>query len=440
MKRLAIFLLAFATVAPAVVTDPAKAGIGVIFIVNSTGDDNDGGALGVCDTGGQVGTDPECTLRAAIEEANNTSAADAIHFDVPGGGVKVIKPDSTYPIITQPLTIDGYTQPGASENTLAVGNNADLRIRLDGSQAGFATGFNFTAGNSLVRGLSITGFDSSAGVTLSGADNATIEGNFIGTGPGGGQALGNAWGIYFQDHFADNTNATLDATIGGPTPADRNVISGNSTGLEITSGHDHVVTDNYVGTTKSGKSDLGNSSQGIDISFEATGVSIGGRRRARNVIAFNGGNGIEVSDPINVGITILNNSIFSNAGLGIDLGQDGRTANDGVGDADTGANNLQNFPVLLSAKNGARTTITGRLVSTPNETFTIRFFKNPEGARNEGKKAIGKKTITDGDGDGIMPFTFKPEKKVKPGSFVTATATNASGDTSEFSAPRRVRD
>lgn len=120
--------------------------------------------------------------------------------------------------------------------------------------------------------------------------------------------------------------------------------------------------------------------------------------------------------------------------------------NDGPGDADVGPNNLQNYPVLSSAKTGRRsTTIKGTLESIPAQGqigvgYTIQFFENPRSTKYEGKKLIGERSVIDTDGDGIIPFAFKSPKKVKERLYVTATATyNATGDTSEFSAPKKVR-
>ncbi len=72
------------------------------------------------------------SLRAAIEGANAAPGADTISFAIPGGGVKTIAPVADLPAITGPVTIDGYTQPGSSPNTLAVGNNAVILIELEG--------------------------------------------------------------------------------------------------------------------------------------------------------------------------------------------------------------------------------------------------------------------------------------------------------------------
>jgi hypothetical protein len=208
-------------------------------------------------------------------------------------------------------------------------------------------------------------------------------------------------------------------------------------GVQITSGRSNKVIGNYIGTTKSGTANLGNGNSGVIVSSQGANNTIGGDGAARNTIAFNGDEGVQIGVSIFeadvTGNTVFANSIFSNEGLGIDLGDDGGTTND-VGDLDSGPNNLQNYPVLTSAKTGRRTTtIRGTLESTPNGSFTIWFFSNPKNTKEEGKKFIGHENVTDSDGDGIMPFTFKPTKKVKAGLFVTATVTNDGGDTSECS-------
>src|SRR6185369_5300590 len=98
---------------------------------------------------------------------------------------------------------------------------------------------------------------------------------------------------------------------------------------------------------------------------------------AGNRISFNGGPGVSVS--FGTGNSIIANSIFSNGGLGIDLSNLGVTPNDSV-DADTGAHNLQNFPLLTSvSSNGSSTTIQGTLNSKPATTFRIDFYSNAAG-------------------------------------------------------------
>ena len=91
------------------------------------------------------------------------------------------------------MTIDGYTQPGASANTLAEGSGAVLLIELDGSLAGEGTtGLHVAAGNSTVRGLVINRFGGD-GIVLdgSGSTGNIVAGNYVGTDASGTAALGN---------------------------------------------------------------------------------------------------------------------------------------------------------------------------------------------------------------------------------------------------------
>lgn len=164
-----------------------------------------------------------------------------------------------------------------------------------------------------------------------------------------------------------------------------------------------------------------------------------------NTIAFNESDGVTILGEGSKGNRILSNSIFSNADIGIDLLGDGRifnpfegpTAND-PGDADSGANNLQNKPVLSSAMTGgSTTTIKGTLKSTPT-TFRIQFFSKPFSADPdvEGMNFVGEKFVSRG-ANGSVSFTFRPSSAVALGDAVTATAATG-GNTSEFSAARTV--
>jgi hypothetical protein len=131
--------------------------------------------------------------------------------------------------------------------------------------------------------------------------------------------------------------------------------------------------------------------------------------------------------------SIKSNSIFSNGGLGIDLAPVGVTPND-PGDGDSGANDLQNFPVLSSAESSSQgTKIEGTLNSTPNTAFTLEFFSNsacdPSGF-GEGQQFLGSTSVTTGEnGDAEFDVTF--ETIAPAGSFITSTASG--GPTSEFS-------
>ena len=177
------------------------------------------------------------TLRNAISLANTTPGADTIAFNISGTGVHTITPSTPLPTITEAVTIDGYTQSGSSMNTLANGDNAVLRIELNGASAGgTAKGLTIMAGNSTVRGLVINRFASS-GIECNTNGNNVITGNFIGTNTAGTSALGNGLGVV--------VSSGSNNTVGGTTPATRNVISGNlGTGVGI---FDGSSTGNLVG-------------------------------------------------------------------------------------------------------------------------------------------------------------------------------------------------
>jgi CSLREA domain-containing protein len=404
---------------------PTRPALADTITVNNTADPGDGD----CNPNGG------CTLREAINKANGTGSKDAIRFDIAGGtGVKTIKPKSQLPQITWPVTIDGYTQTGASKNTLDQGTNAVLTIELNGEDSGpTKLGLKIRASNSSVTGLVINRFGSN-GIDVGGpgslAESTRVAGNFIGTDPSGTLDRGNEGrGVVI---YGEGTSGN---TVGGSRPAGRNLISGNDAGGVgiFLLGEENAVLGNLIGTEKNGTDALGNSGEGVRIGGPAPDNLVGATLSGgANTIAFNGDDGVRIIDEGSTGNAILRNSIFSNGGLGINLDDDGATAND-TDDGDTGPNNLQNKPNLTSARNGGgKTTLKGSLNSVPNRTFNIRFFSNPSG--NEGKKYLGaKNVITDANGD-TGSFTFKPENKVGANQTITATATRLlAGDTSEFS-------
>ena len=156
-----------------------------------------------------------------------------------------------------------------------------------------------------------------------------------------------------------------------------------------------------------------------------------------NTIAFNSGDGIYAQ--VGNGNRFVSNSIFSNTGLGIDLGADGVAGNDS-GDADTGANAIQNTPVLTSAANsGGVIVVSGSLNSTPNTSFTLEFFQtatcDPSGS-GEAQAAL-ETTVVNTDGSGNVNFGVDLNL-IPAGQFITATATDPSGNTSELSTCRVI--
>ena len=319
-----------------------------------------------------------------------------------------------------------------------IGTDKSGKIDLGNSGAGV---FIYGAPGNVVGGTTaaarnVISANDLHGVTISGigATDNRVTGNYLGTDASGTEDLGN----YEQGVLISGAPAN---TIGGTTAGERNVVSGNdSEGVLIvgTGADGNRVTGNYVGTDKIGAAPLGNVGNGVFI-YDTSNNTVGGTTAgAGNVIAYSiAGDGVRVYGPSAAGNRILSNSIFANAGLGIDLGDDGLTPND-PDDADIGPNYLQNFPVLSSAKKNAAgtTTVRGTLDSTPNGSFRLQFFSNPKGT-NEGKTLLGSQLIsTNGAGD--ASFVFSTKKPVRLGQNITATATGPGGNTSEVSAPKQV--
>ncbi|HZR20378.1 MAG TPA: immunoglobulin domain-containing protein [Verrucomicrobiae bacterium] len=384
------------------------------------------------------------TLRQAILEANTLGGTNIITFNVAGAGVQAIAPASAFPVITKPVLLDGWSQAGYSGSPL---------IELNGMNAGTnVSGLVLGAGSagSTVRGLVINRF-ANEGLDILSANNL-IVGNYIGTDSTGLTNRGNANDGIEIANAANNT-------IGGISPATRNIISGNGLGIRIAGANatGNSIVGNYIGADSRGASTLGNRLHGIFFSrFKVSSTDIGpphnnrvggitagqGNLIVNNGMAGGGWDGIALfKDGGIVGNSILGNSISGNGGLGIDLANDGVTPND-PGDADPGPNNLQNFPVLSSANVAAsnQVSIIGSFNSQPNSYYRIELFASvTTNASNygEGQRFLGFFNLrTDGSGNasgqGILPAS------VTPGEFVSATATKSDStytnftDTSEF--------
>lgn len=378
------------------------------------------------------------SLRQAILDANATDGVDdVIEFDIPAAGVQTITPLTSLPSITDPVILDGYTQTGASPNTLAIGSDAVLLIEIDGTTAG-GVGIRFTAagGSSTLRGLVVNRF--LTGIYLDDADDMVIAGNHVGTDATGTLDRGNTGiGIALD-------NGAQSDFIGGNAPSARNVIAGSKNNVSLGSPDtlNNVILGNYIGVTAAGTASIPgeiginvnnagpntiggagsggniisghtqgpgagisiiNPSEGIQIhgniiglgADAATpvpnqvGIRIGhglsgspvaitiGSAGAPNVIASNLQEGIVLSTNGNTfiqGVAIDANSIHDNGQLGIDIGDNGVTPNDTL-DGDAGNNDLQNFPVVSAASSlGGNLTIGGSLHSAPHDMFTVRLY------------------------------------------------------------------
>ena len=511
--------------------------------------------------------DGAVTLREAMTSVNNGAnlnadvvavgaygTSDTINFNIPGAGVHTITPTSLLPPITNSVLIDGYSQPGASVNTLAVGDNAVLLIEINGTniatfnvfaipgpaggvtirgfvinrnvggyafavgssgvassnnvisgnfigtnpngttlpvatqapQVAFADGSSNTFGGSTPAARNIMAgnfFSGTAYITLfSGGGNDIIQGNYLGlnasgtavlsnkggagilvlsdnntiggTASGAGNVIGNTqiaiWIVgspggsnNFVQGNRIGTNAAGTAalgniegisvggsgnTIGGSLPGAGNLISGNFTGIGIGDATG-TIQGNKIGTDITGTLAIPNGAGDGITATAGTGLIGGVGAGDGNIIAFNGGQGVSVLSSATY--SILGNSIFSNGGLGIDLSSTGVVVPNDDCDGDTGANNLQNFPVITSASIAAgNVTISGTLNSIANRTFRIEFFSSaacdPSG-NGEGQTYLGFTTLTTGAclGTNTPNGSFGPVIFPIPGGqgAITATAT-----------------
>jgi hypothetical protein len=474
------------------------------------------------------------TLRQAILDANaNVNVVDTIEFDI-AGPPYTITPMSQLPQITDPVTIDGYTQTGATPNTAPIGTNAVLLIEIDGSMAGAAHGLliehltNLGAGTT-IRGLVINGFNTNlyGAIRINDDGNNVIEGNFIGTDPSGLMAKPNYDGIA-TEFFAEANR------IGGTTPAARNLISGNSNRGLVLDTDDNTIEGNLIGTDRTGLAPLGNAAGIVLFNFAHDNVIGGGNSflsPAANTIAGNLNSGISVltgstghdirSNKIGLGAdgltpigngpgsaillsandtTIVANTIAGNnggifIGVGVSntviqsnvigfpqLGNSGAgisvigasnnliggltpdlgnliAGNGGVGvdiagfmgggsgnailqnsifdngqlgiQLSLGGNNDQPAPVLTSASNAS---IDGSLTAAPTTAYRLEFFASracdPSGG-GEGEEFL---TSVIGGTDGAGVLNFSVPSGATPGRpFITATATDPLDNTSQFS-------
>jgi hypothetical protein len=408
------------------------------LIVDTTSDVNDtaqGASVTIAQLMANKGADGKVSLREAITAANNTvngvGGADRIEFDITDalvGGAHTISLSADLPFIGEAVTLDASTEPDTGGAHVVV---------IDGASAA-ANGLEIRASNTHVHGLVLNGFTQRGILVNNGAANVLITGNYVGTDVTGLVARGNgSWGI-------DLIGAGSGTVIGGDTPAERNVIGAHlgQGGLAINNTQGVTVTGNYIGLGADGITALGNAT-GIFLINATTGTRIGGIAAGEgNHIAYNLGVGVEIASSNR--ISVLGNAIYDNGGLGIDLGWDGAVQpnDNGVGDSDIGANNLQNYPVLVSATgDGTDTTLIGTIDSTPDTNFRIEFFSSPSGDTSgygEGQTYLGfAAVLTDGSGNAAFNTTFAGVS-VADGHVVTATATVVNAgvfeDTSEFSA------
>ncbi|MGD0711380.1 MAG: T9SS type A sorting domain-containing protein, partial [Bacteroidales bacterium] len=355
---------------------------------------------------------------------------------------------------------EGISIEGTSKYNIIGGYTAAERNYVSGNDAYGITvygDYNIIIGNFV--GTDITGTDSvpnTYGVLF---DEGACYNRLGGTAAGAGNLMSGNSGygvfIYNLSTLADtvvgnligtdvtgtlplpNTNGMVIDGIASKHYIDNNVISANrQCGIDIhISGTDsNVIVRNKIGTDITGTQALGNAIDGIRIAEGGQHNMIGLPGKG-NIIAYNGGNGITLMTAADLYNTISENSIYSNASLGIDLYPAGVNAND-AGSSDTaGPNELMNYPVIqnvnLNAISGI-TSVSGTIDHTihgGSNGIRIELFKsdNNISGYGEGKEFIGY-AISDGSGNWSFNCSCLGSSDI-----VTSTATDLRGNTSEFS-------
>jgi hypothetical protein len=302
------------------------------------------------------------SLRQAIEISNGTlavsslssqqralvsgtvSGTNTIDFKIPtmdsgydsATGVWTISPQSGLPAIsTNAAIIDGYSQAGASKNTLAQGDNAKLTIAIDGGSAGTESGgLTLGAQGSQVLGLDVKHF-AEGGVVIAAPGQVQVAGCFLGTDATGETVAPNGYGVFIEN----SSNM-----IGGPNVVDRNVISGNGKGgygvyipsqlinpMGVTP-TGNVIENNYIGTDAMGTKGLGN--QLIGVEDYGTGNTYGGTTAGSgNLISGNSGIGLDAHGSVTIAGNYVGTDVTGNVALGNGNGGDGITARATTGTA-----------------------------------------------------------------------------------------------------------
>jgi CSLREA domain-containing protein len=524
-------LLALALAALLALALPASAEAIATFTVTETTDAADANlADAFCDVGGGV-----CTLRAAIQEANDTpnsgtfGEADQIHFSIgASGSTQTISPATALPTITERLVVDGSTQPGYAGVPL-------ITVSGTGTSPASPDGFVFGSGSGASALDALALVNHRAAIKTTGTGTASITRSYIGIAQDGtASALtDNLIGVEIGPECCTNL---------GELPREDgmgNVISNNATGIVDTAGGGGQIYGNFVGTNPAGTAALGNTGDGMntdgittiignvfsgngDDGIDATGAAFIsfnniGTNDAGTAAVPNGGAGVELKDTVNefngnvisgnagggirmvagggtrikgslIGVgadgttpipnlgfggidiatadnyvggalpdepnTIANNQPFgvrvvgasgnelrgnvflANDGLAIDLGGDGVTQNDAAPDGDSGANGLQNFPVISSAVTGAGgAQVSGSLASTASRAFDVQLYASPTcdpSGFGEGATLLQTVLVTTGpSGNASFGPVTVPATAAQG---ITATATdNVDENTSEFS-------
>ena len=370
------------------------------FVVNSTADEPDED-LGdpLCKT-----TNDVCSLRAAMAQAEATAGPDTINFGI-GSGHQKIAPFFPLPQMTQPITINGTTQNGFAGIPLIELSGENLPARS-------YDGLVIQGGSSTVRGLIINRWR--VGLALENGNQNAVMGNWIGTTADGLDAAGNTRSGIYVLHSDDNL-------IGGSTPLEKNVVSGNGevdaigddgdVGIEIFGTSDNnLVYGNFVGVDATGTNRMQNAESGIYVGScqcggTPNGVTIGdGTAAGQNVIAGNRGDGIYILETpgavikgniIGLGVSGQavgpdGNSVHQEDGITVETAPDAIIGGSAAGDRNVISNHTKDG-ILILGPGADRAKIQGNYLGTTLNGESVRDTGNAHtGNRRFGVVTLGR--------------------------------------------------
>ena len=303
------------------------------------------------------------TLRYIIHQLSvDGTATNDIKFAIPGPGVQTITLGADLDPIQRQVTIEGYTQTGASQNSQSVGTNAviTIQLNLNGHQGlVFQAGATTDAAGSIVQGLAIFG-GSGAAIDIQ-TNSVTVSGNFLGVKADGTTAGAGANGVSVA-------TGVTGAAIGSTANVDRNLISGN-TGAGLSIAGTAIVQGNLIGTDRSGLLAVGNQD---GLLLVGSGNTVGGTSAgAGNLISGNAQSGIRVDGSGNL---ISGNSIGLNASGGaLPNSQDGvrleaTAGSNTIGGTSPGTGNFIGFNtaagVEIASQAGTGNVLIGNFIGT----------------------------------------------------------------------------
>jgi len=400
---------------------------------------SDAGTTGNTVLGNDVGTD--ATRTSAIPNGAGIQMQSGASGNTVGGTAP-----GAFNLVSGNVLGIVLREAGTANNQVLgnlVGTNISGTAALPNQQAGVLLSLGAvsnTIGGPDRADRNIVSGNIGAGIAISdtGTSNNAVLGNLVGTNISGTAALPNTQaGVVIQQGAMSNT-------VGGTASGAGNVVSGNQSGAGIvitgTGAMSNAVQGNLIGLGAT-LTPLPNGI-GVFLFAGASNNTVGGTASgAANTIAYNGKGvvvGAAAADAGATGNAVLGNSIYSNQALGIDLGNDGVTPNGQAGRS--GPDRLQNYPLLSSAQtDGTNLTVSGVLTSTANTTYRVEVFDSPTcdpSGFGQGQVFLGFATVTT-DGSGMASFALQ-EGSGTVASFVTTTATDPNGNTSEFSNCARV--